>query len=124
MFAAQAKYPSLKIVHQKKLAKMYIFYALHVIAKFIASLISSLYPSSKMSLARKVFSGGYNEHFVAAINFILGKCRFYAAPHSIVTLVVFNQQAETAVMEGEEYWPKLLARPVRAWKNRCWSQPT
>ena len=63
LFAAQAKYPSLKIVHQKKLAKMYIFYALHVIAKFIASLISSLYPSSKTSLTRKVFSGGYNERF-------------------------------------------------------------
>ena len=34
--------------------------------------------------------------------------------HNMVTLVVFNQQAEAVAMEGEEYWPSGQFEPGRA----------
>ena len=56
-------------------------YATRVSAKFIAPLISSLYPSSKTSLTRKVFSGGYNERF-SGYKFHL-RPHFYAGTASV-----------------------------------------
>ena len=53
-------------------------------AKFIASLISSLYPSSKTSLTRNVFSGGYNEHFSGyKFHFCFKLVHFIASGHFI-----------------------------------------